>query len=328
MTSNLVMDDYPDTSDTSVWTTPYSPPALDQDQCPDLTRKYNDAKIVLQNLQDGMLADMCDDGENCDKVIVTSMGMSAVMQPTRQGLFFLYGWNEHDDQGWKYPSYYRPASKQYLFFMHELMAWEYWHAYDRWIIGPEHNKALGGIMIKPWDASVVCPWDIKWFRSHRWYHDVNIPNVWNPKGNPWRDDDTIFVHCYNEEDWEQYECGCNNINITSTGRSKEYHPDRLGEYTKLSDMYKEGYLAPVYAKVSSGSPSYLYAHHPRGKVWFLGSTTDSWSMRLNKLNSGDEEEHDCPFEWKEEEEWEYLQSKKGEKEVWLRDTDLKIDCLD
>ena len=77
-------------------------------------------------------------------------------------------------------------------------------------------------MIKPWDPSVVCPWEIKWFRSHRqvivfvdnlcplemtqessfvhrWYHDVNIPNVWNPKGNAWRKDDTIFVHCYNEK---------------------------------------------------------------------------------------------------------------------------------
>ena len=181
-------------------------------------------------------------------------------------------------------------------------------------------------MIKPYDPSVVCPWDIKWFRSQRWYHDMNIPNVWNPAGNPWRSDDTIFVHCYKEDEFPSFECGCSNINITSSGRSKEYHPDRLGEYTKLSDMYKEGYLTPVYAKVTPGSPSYLYSHHPKGKVWFLGSTTDSWSMRLNKLNSGDD--HDCPFEWKEEEQWEYLQSKTGEKEVWLGDTDLQIECLD
>lgn len=243
----------------------------------------------------------------------------------RQGLFFLFGWNMQDE-GAKYPSYHRPGTGQYLFFMHELQAWDYWHSYDRWIVGPEHNKAHGGIMIKPWDASVICPWDIKWFRSHRWYHDINIPNVWNPKGNPWRSDDTIFVHCYNEKDWRQFECGCTNINITSTGRSREYHPDRLGEYRKLPDMYKEGYLTPVYEKITSGPPSFLYAHHPKGKVWLLGSSKDTWSMRLNKLNSG--EDHDCPFEWKEEEAWEYLQSKKGEKEVWLRDTDIKIECLD
>jgi len=327
--ASLVMDDYSDldqegvTGETiSTWSTPYSPPPLDQ--CPDLTRKYDDAMVVLKNLQDGMLGDMCDQPE-CTKVIVTSMGPSAVKQPTRQGLYFLFGWNQQDE-GDKYPSYYKPGSKQYLYFMHELQSWEYWHSYDRWIIGPEHNKAIGGIMIQPWDASVVCPWDIKWFRSHRWYHDTNIPNHWNPKGNPWRSDDSIFIHCYKEEDWQQFECGCNNINITSTGRSREYHPDRLGEYTKLEGKHKEGFLAPQYAKVNPGSPSYLFSHHPKGKVWFLGSSTDSWSMRLNKLNSGDD--HDCPFEWKEEEEWEYLQSKKGEKEVWLRDTEIKIECLD
>jgi len=27
-------------------------------------------------------------------------------------------------------------------------------------------------------------------------------------------------------------------------------------------------------------------------------------------------------------EWEYLQSKKGEKEVWLRDLELKVECID
>ena len=214
--------------------------------------------------------------------------------------------------------------------MHELGEWDYWHSYDRWIIGPTHNKSLGGIMIKPYDPSVVCPWELKWFRSYRWYHDVNEPNVWNPRGNPWKADDTIFIHCYNEEDWEEFECGCRNINITSTGRSKEYHPDRLGEYILLPDKQKEGYLTPVYTKVQEGpdpvQPSYLYSHHPKGKVWLIGSTTDSWAMRINKLDSG--EDHDCPLKWKEEEAWEYLQSKNGEKEVWLRDTNVEIECLD
>ena len=85
--ASLVMDDYSDldqegvTGETiSTWSTPYSPPPLDQ--CPDLSRKYDDAMVVLKNLQDGMLGDMCDQPE-CTKVIVTSMGPSAVMQPTR-----------------------------------------------------------------------------------------------------------------------------------------------------------------------------------------------------------------------------------------------------
>jgi len=315
-----------DNLEQTVWA-PYPPL---EGQCPDLNRKYKDAMVVLKNLEDGMLGDMCD-SPDCTKIIVTSNGLSAVKQPTRFGLFFLHGWNEHDSQGVKYPSYFRPASEQYVFYMHELGEWEYWHSYDRWVIGPIHNKAVGGIMIKPYNPDMVCPWEIKWFRTHRWYHDVNIPNLWNPIGNPWKIDDTIFIECYDEESWPEFDCTCNRFNITNEregneGRVKEYHPDRLGEYTKLTDMHKEGYLAPVYGKVSPGAPSYLYSHHPKGKVWLLGSTTSTWSLRLNKLSSSGD--HDCPFDWKAEEEWEYLQSKKGEKEVWLRDTDLKIECLD
>jgi len=308
-----------DSLEQSVWS-PY--PSV-EGQCPDLNRKYKDAMVVLKNLEDGMLGDMCDEPE-CTKIIVTSNGWSAVKQPTRFGLFFLHGWNEHDSH-MKYPSYYRPASEQYVFYMHELGEWEYWHSYDRWVIGPIHNKALGGVMIKPYNPDVLCPWQIKWFRSHRWYHDVNVPNLWNPAGNPWKMDNSIFIECYNES-WPEFECGCNNLNITDDDRVKEYHPERLGVYTKLTDMYKEGYLAPVYGKVSEGAPSYLYSHHPKGKVWLIGSTTSTWSLRLNKLESNDD--HDCPFDLKEDEEWEYLQSKKGDKEVWLRDIDLNIECID
>ena len=61
--------------DTSHWTSPYSPGLVEQ--CQELDRK------LLENLQDGMLGDMCDDGEQCGKIIVTSMGPSAVKQPTR-----------------------------------------------------------------------------------------------------------------------------------------------------------------------------------------------------------------------------------------------------
>jgi len=309
-----------DNIEQTVWT-PYPPV---DGQCPDLNRKYKDAMVVLKNLEDGMLGDMCDAPE-CTKIIVTSNGWSAVKQPTRFGMFFLHGWNEHDSQGVKYPSYFRPASEQYVFYMHELGAWDYWHSYDRWVIGPTHNKAMGGVMIKPYDPSVRCPWDIKWFRSHRWYHDINVPNLWNPAGNPWKEDNTIFIECYNEESWPEFDCGCNNINITDDDRVREYHPERLGVYTRLSDKHKEGYLTPVYGKVSEGAPSYLYSHHPKGKVWLIGSTTSTWSVRLNKLSST--ADHDCPFD-SHGEEWEYLQSKKGDKEVWLRDNDLKIECID
>ena len=38
--------------------------------------------------------------------------------------------------------------------------------------------------------------------------------------------------------------------MTSVGRVTEYSPDRLGTYVRLPDQYKEGYLAPVYAKAT------------------------------------------------------------------------------
>jgi len=306
--------------------------------CPDLRKEFETKKEVLKNLEDGMLGDLCgSDDMHCIKVIVTSNGPSAILQGTRLGVYFLIGWNQHE-KGNKYPSFYRAASQQFLFFMHELNGdegpgphgpWEYWHTYSRWVIGPTHNKALGGIMIKPYDAEVRCPWQLKWFRSQRWYHDVNQPNLWNPVGNPWRRDDSIFVHCYDEKEWPEFTCGCQRINISSSARVQEYHPDRLGEYVLLEDMSKEGYLAPVFAAVS-GVPSYLYSHHPRGKVWTVGSSQNTWSLRLNKLTSsaGPTCPLDTPIDKERGWEWEYLQSKKGEKEVWLRDLDLKVECIE
>jgi len=307
------------------------------DTCPDLREEFETKKGVLKNLEDGMLGDLCGGDLHCTKVVITSNGGAAIMQGPRLGVYFLYGWNQHS-AGAKYPSFYRPVSKQFLFFMHELNgdegpgpdgAWEYWHTYSRWVIGPTHNKALGGIMIKPYDPNVACPWQLKWFRSQRWYHDVNHPNLWNPKGNPWIRDDSIFVHCYEEEEWPQFTCGCQRINISSSDRVQEYHPDRLGEYVLLEDMSKEGYLAPVYASVGE-KPSYLYSHHPRGKVWTIGSSQNTWSLRLNKLSSssGPTCPLDTPIDKEKGWEWEYLQSKKGEKEVWLRDLDLKVECID
>ena len=61
--------------ETSHWTSPYS--LQSEEQCQQLDRQ------LLDNLQDGMLGDMCDDGEQCGRIIVTSMGPSSVKQPTR-----------------------------------------------------------------------------------------------------------------------------------------------------------------------------------------------------------------------------------------------------
>jgi len=306
------------------------------DSCPALQMDLEDTKTVLNNMRNGVLEENCSaDGEwNCTKIVVYSNGPAAVKQASRFGLFYLYGLTQ-DNQ---YPSFYRPADGQYLFYLLELGRWKYWHQYERWIIGPIHGVAHGGVMIVPYNALKRCPWQLKWFRSHSYYHDVRTTNLWNPKGNPWVSDDTIRVECYNKTKWPEYECGCDRINVTSTGRVVEYHPNRLGEYVKLEGKIKEGYLTPMYAKEDESS--YLYSHDILGRVWMMGSTTSSWSLRINLLES--ENLPECPFyprpdlkDYTDEEElvpmqklgWEYLQSKRGEREVWLKDYTLTVQCI-
>lgn len=320
----------------SMYGVPYS-----WDSCPQLQTDLLDTRVVLSNMRNGILEELCGgDGHwNCTKVVVYSNGMSAVKQPTRFGLFFLHGLTQEN----KYPSFYRPADGQYLFYLLELGQWEYWHQYERWIIGPTHGVAHGGIMIRPYNSEKRCPWHIKWFRSHSFYYDQRRTNLWNSEGNPWVPDDSIRIECYDEKRWPEFDCGCDKINVTSSGRVLEYSPDRLGEYVRLQGKAKEGYQAPVYAK-SYGAPSYLYSHDILGRVWLMGSSTHSWSLRLNLLDS--ENLPECPFyprpESEEESEdyyedgspipmekvgWEYLQSKRGENEVWLKDYDLSVTCI-
>ena len=59
------------------------------DTCPDLRKEYEGKKIVLKNLEDGILGDLCGDEDDlkCTKLIVTSDGPSAVMQGTRSVWF-------------------------------------------------------------------------------------------------------------------------------------------------------------------------------------------------------------------------------------------------
>jgi len=319
----------------------------DWDSCPQVQEDLRDAKVVLTNMRTGILEDLCAvDGQwNCTKVVIYSDGFAAVKQPTRFGVFSLFGLTNNN----KYPSFYRPADGQYLFYLLELGQWEYWHQYERWVIGQEHGTAIGGIMIRPSNPAKKCPWHIKWFRSHSYYLDQTQDNLWNPVGNPWVADDTIRVKCYEPDDWPEFDCGCERINVTGTGRIMEYHPDTLGEYTRHPTNAKEGYLAPVFAKVSGGTsaPSYLYSHDIKGRVWLMGSTTSTWSLRLNLIeteHSHDVPSHECPFYPREEpidepdyydEEpipmektgWEYLQSKRGQHEVWLKDYGFAVTCI-
>lgn len=309
------------------------------DSCPQLQNDLRDTRTVLTNMHNGVLEELCGgDGHwNCTKIVVYSDGLSAIKQPTRFGLYFLFGLTQSN----QYPSFYRPADGQYLFYLLELGRWEYWHQYERWVIGPTHAVAEGGIMIRPYNPNKKCPWHIKWFRSSSWYLDQMRDNMWNMEGNPWVLDNTIRVECYDEEKWPEFNCGCDRINVTSLGRVLEYHPDRLGEYVQLQGKLKEGYMAPVYSKTSGGSPSFIYSHDIQGRVWFMGSNTNTWSLRLNLLDS--EIIPECPFYPREEEKvdyyeeeellpmekvgWEYLQSKRGEHEVWLKDYEIEVKCI-
>ena len=82
----------------------------EQDTCPDLRREFEEKAKVLKELEDGMLGDLCDGQIHCTRVIVTSDGPTAIMQGPRLGLFFLSGWNQHEEASHKYPRWEGGAS--------------------------------------------------------------------------------------------------------------------------------------------------------------------------------------------------------------------------
>ena len=107
-----------------------------------------------------------------------------------------------------------------------------------------------------------------------------------------------------------------------------------------------------------GNDMYLYSHHPSGHLWLVGRTLKTWSLRLNYLSYmktlldknkkgkygppilGSLGHMMCPTDRKQKEEdalemeidipypkWEYLQSKKGEDEIWLKDDIFDFVCI-
>lgn len=315
----------------------------------ELKIQLGETRTVLSNVTEGFLTTICD--EVCIQLIVYSNGNAAIRQPIRFGVFNYTGVNpdqgSNGNEGAKYPSYQGIANKQNLFYMHEFGEWEYWHQYERWIIGPIHNKALGGVMIRPFDPSKRCPYNIKWYRSNSYYYDRNHPNIWNPQGNPWVEDNTIRVDCYDEEEWPKFECRCEVLNISSTYRTAEYHKWTLGNYRRVDPESRQalGYLAPIYQKMDEEDnfifgegQSFLYSHHPRGRVWTVGSSMSTWAIRLNLLPQGDEvlASKSCPLDPPfptdpELRPWEFLQSTKGPKnqdEMWQDDETVKVACID
>ena len=59
-----------------------------------------------------------------------------------------------------------------------------------------------------------------------------------------------------------------------------------GLYHIVPHTLKIGFLAPVYKKEGSkGVPAqYLYSHHHEGRLWLMGQSYTSWSIRLDLVS--------------------------------------------
>ena len=105
----------------------------------------------------------------------------------------------------------------------------------------------------------------------------------------------------------------------------------------------------------SSGDMYLYSHHPSGHVWLVGRSLTTWSLRLNYLTymkniiaknkkekrssiEGTLGHRICPIERQKREDaapdmgfqypvWEYIQSRKGEDEIWLKDPVFDFVCI-
>merc|ERR1711910_182248 len=97
-------------------------------------------------------------------------------------------------------------------------------------------------------------------------------------------DSGFYISCYDSHTYPPFSCGCNVLNITSNnGRISEYHPQKLGIYRLVPHTIKHGFLAPVYKK--EGNPDqYLYSHHHEGRLWLMGQSYTSWSIRLDLVS--------------------------------------------
>ena len=102
-----------------------------------------------------------------------------------------------------------------------------------------------------------------------------------------------------------------------------------GTYTQTTDIdIQSEFLAPVFTKSTPGSTTvhHIYSHHHQGKLWLLGSTFGSWSLRLNLMEVEDFEEDEtaCPLSWGN---WEYLQGREGQEEFWEQDGNFTVECV-
>lgn len=319
----------------------WSKPNIFESSCQETTKDFYVARDHLSHVKDALLdgIDCGGSGSNCTKILILSTDESALRHPPRFGLYNL----ETISEG--YPAYTRKASKQSLFYKEEYDKWIYAHKMERWVVGPTIADASGGVVMM---SEEKCPWKIDFGDIDMYYYDRLVENTWNPIGNGWRLTEAISIECYNEDKYPLFSCrGCRMVNITSDGgRISEYHPNKLGIYHVVPHTEKIGFLGPVFKK--DGQPSqYLYSHHPLGRLWLLGQSYTTWSIRLNLITGFQEDEEDefvdeedydgatrygsesfCPTNRPPEGAvWEYLQSRSGEEEIWLKDDVFKITCI-
>lgn len=299
-------------------------------------------------------------GEDCSRIMFLSQGGPAgLRQPAVFGIYDLDSVVENR------PAYIRRISGQNMFYKEAYDKWEYDHKIERWIVGPKMEDAFGGIFILstekcPWNIA----FGFGRLEQTMYYRNKLVPNTWVERGNGWSIDNDVEISCYNATILPKFHCSCNRMNVTGdNSRISEYHKNTLGIYTRVKDV-DEGFTAPVFKKGGDDGAGtgdmFLYSHHPSGHLWLVGSTLKSWSLRLNFLSYmksvstknkemklgpgvlGSLGHRACPINRKTQEEdatemlekmnlkypkWEYLQSKKGEDEIWLKDDIFDFECI-
>merc|ERR1712141_889202 len=328
----------------SYWSNP-SAYELGAKVCQETTNDLIHAQDHLFRVKDNILDQIsCGGNTNCTKIIISSVSRALLRHAPRFGLYVLETVYNSDGED-AYPAYFRKASNQNFFFKEEYEKWQYAHKFERWLIGPKIGDENGGIVFM---TDTRCPWDINFDATDVYFYDKLMSNPWNPIGNGWRMDTGYYVECYDADTYPPFSCGCNVLNVTSDGgRISESHPQKLGLYHLISQhrTIKNGFLAPVYKK--EGNPNqYLYSHHHEGRLWLLGQSYTSWSVRLDAVTPFRDEivveslsiYHEptkhikigaiCPNHIPPNGiRWEYLQSRNGEDEIWLKDSNFKIDCV-
>lgn len=320
-------------------------------ECKETRKDFNTARDHLDNVKETLLQKIdCGDNLNCTKIIISSVGRSLLRHPPRFGLYELTTVTEPDVKS-GYPAFTRKASQQSFFYKDEYEKWYYAHKFERWVIGPTIGDENGGFVVL---SEEPCPWKIDFGRDavNTYFYDKLVYNTWNPIGNGWRLENGVnFIECYNPDQYPPIHCGCNVVNVSSDGgRISEYHPQKLGLYHIVPHTDKLGFLAPVFKKAGNkGNPDqYLYSHHHEGRLWLLGQSFTSWSIRLDLVSKFREDiiikpiyqygmlsrtTHGslgpfCPTQIPPEGTvWEYLQGRNDEDEIWLKDANFKIQCV-